>query len=423
MKKVLIITYYWPPSGGSGVQRWLKHTKYLSDFGWQPIVFTPENPSFEVKDESLVADIPKEIEVIKLPIWEPYQVVDKLKPKSNQQTDLVKKDKPSLFNKLMLWVRGNFFIPDPRKFWVKPAVSILKDIISTNEIDMIITTGPPHSMHLIGERLKKLTGVKWVADFRDPWTDWELFDNFYLSQFAKAKHKKLEKKVLRNADAVVTVSKNYADGLRKIGDREVKVITNGFDKAEFDKIDAFKPDQFVIRHIGVVDELRDPRPVLQALKKLVDQGDMDIRFEFVGNINQTLKAEVTEDPVLNKVVDFRPYVPHSEVISLFKSSAVLLLVLANSKNAIGNIPGKLFEYLAARRPILVVGNTKGDSAKIVKDTNAGLAVERDDIEAIKGAIIKLKADFELGGQLAEGDISAFERRNLTSQLVEVLNAL
>jgi len=380
MKKVLIITYYWPPSGGSGVQRWLKHTKYLPEFDWQPVVFTPENPSFEVKDESLLADISPETEVIKLPIWEPYQLINKLKGKGSQQTDLVKKNKRSFFSKLMLWIRGNFFIPDPRRFWVKSAVTVLKDMISSNNIDVVITTGPPHSMHLIGQKLKKHTEVKWVADFRDPWTQWELFDNFYLSSWARKRHKKLELSVLKQADAVLSVSKHYASDLEALGGRKVEVITNGFDQAEFEKVPDSKPDKFIIRHIGVVDELRDPRPILHALKQLVDKGDMDIQFEFVGNINQTLRAEIAEDDILNSVVDFKPYVPHNEVISLYKSSAVLLLVLANSRISIGNIPGKLFEYLASRRPVLVVGNTKGDSAEIVKNTNAGLAVERNDIE-------------------------------------------
>ena len=175
MKKVLVITYYWPPSGGSGVQRWLKFTKYLPATGWQPVVFTPENPSFEVKDYSLEKDISAEVEVIKLPIWEPYKFFQKLKGKGSQQSDLVKSSKAGFFSKLMLWLRGNLFIPDPRRFWIKPSIKVLGDILSSNEIDTVITTGPPHSMHLIGLKLKQKFNVKWVADFRDPWTTWLLY--------------------------------------------------------------------------------------------------------------------------------------------------------------------------------------------------------------------------------------------------------
>jgi len=422
MKKVLIITYYWPPSGGSGVQRWLKHAKYLPEFGWQPYVFTPENPSFDVKDKSLLNDIPKEVEVIKLPIWEPYSLFEKFKGKSNQQSDLVKKKKKSFFSKFLLWLRGNVFIPDPRVFWVKPAVKVLEDLLVSNDIDVIITTGPPHSMHLIGEKLKNKLDIKWVADFRDPWTQWELFDNFYLSSLAKKRHQKLELKVLHEADAVLSVSKHYSADLAQIGNRPVEVITNGFDAVEFEEYKDIHTDQFVIRHIGVVDELRDPRPILQAIKELKKEG-LSCPIEFVGNVNQTLKSEVTEDAVLKELVSFKPYVPHSEVLALYRRSAVLLIVLANSKNSVGNIPGKLFEYLASHRPILAVGDTSGDSAGIIKDAGAGLANERDDIEGIKSSLKRLKEDFESGKQRQSSNIDNYSRQNLSKKLAEVLNKL
>jgi len=422
MKKVLIITYYWPPSGGSGVQRWLKHVKYLPQHEWQPYVFTPENPSFEVKDQSLVNDIPKDVEIIKLPIWEPYTLLNKVKGKGNQQSDLVKKKKKGFFTKLLLWLRGNLFVPDPRKFWVKPSVKVLEDLVVSNGIDVIITTGPPHSMHLIGQKLRKKLDVKWIADFRDPWTDWELFDNFYLTSLAQRKHKRLEKKVLKEADAVLSVSKHYALDLEKIGGRKVEVITNGFDDEEFAQVPDVKPEKFIIRHIGVVDELRDPRPVLEAVESLA-KDSVEVEMEFIGNVNETLKAEVEESDVLKKQVSFKPYVPHSEVLELYRRSAVLLLVLANSKNSKGNIPGKLFEYLASERSILAVGDTSGDSAGIIASSGAGIAVERNDVNQIKQAILSLKEDFESNKGLQKADINEFSRRSLTHKLVSVLNTL
>lgn len=422
MKKVLIITYYWPPSGGSGVQRWLKHTKYLPEFGWQPYVFTPENPSFEVKDESLIDDVSPEVEVIKLPIWEPYRLFEKVKGKGNQQTDLVKRNKKTFINKLMLWLRGNLFIPDPRIFWVKPAVKVLEDLLVSNDINTIITTGPPHSMHLIGLKLKKKLGVNWIADFRDPWSQWELFDNFYLTGLAKRRHKKLEKAVLEKADKVLSVSPHYSADLAKLGGRSVETITNGFDEEEFKTAADEKPDEFIIRHIGVVDELRDPRPVLEAIKAL-SQGGVNCKLEFVGNVNQSLRAEILADEVLAKLVQFRPYVPHSEVFKVYRQSAVLLLVLANSRNAIGNIPGKLFEYLASRRPILAIGFSKGDSARIIEESGAGMAVERDDIDGIKKALLKLKAYYENDIDLENQGIEKYSRKNLTKSLAEQLEQL
>ncbi|MDX1628626.1 MAG: glycosyltransferase family 4 protein [Fulvivirga sp.] len=421
MKKVLIITYYWPPSGGSGVQRWVKHVKYLPEYGWEPLVFTPENPSFEVKDNSLLDDIPPGTEVIKLPIWEPYQLINKLKGKTNQQTDLVRKQKPTLFNKLMRWLRGNLFIPDPRIFWVKPAVKILNELVFSNNIEVIITTGPPHSMHLIGSKLKKKHDIQWLADFRDPWSQWELFDNFYLSGWAKRRHKHLEQRVLRGADAVVSVSRHYASDLEKLGNRPVHVITNGFDEEEFQHVEAPEPDEFILRHVGVVDELRDPRPVLNAIKKMAEKGEQ-VKMEFVGNINQTLKAEVNEDELLRQCVSFKDYVPHSEVVKLYKSSAALLIVLADSRNAKGNIPGKLFEYLASGRPILAVGDPTGDTAHIIKETGAGQSVSRN-VEDIVKALRTLRSQYKEGQTTPTDKIKKYSRKNLAGQLAKILDEI
>lgn len=423
MKKVLIITYYWPPSGGSGVQRWLKFTKYLPEYGWQPFVFTPENPSFEVKDSSLERDISPEVEVIKLPIWEPYSIVEKFKGKGSQQSDLVRTKKKSLFNRFLLWVRGNFFIPDPRVFWVKPAVKVLEDIIASNDIDVIITTGPPHSMHLIGLKLKKKLGIKWVADFRDPWSKWDLLDRFYLSGLARSRHETLEKQVLMSADRVIAVSDHYANELAEIGGKSVTVITNGFDEEEFSTVpEELVPTSFIIRHIGVVDELRDPRPCLKALKALAEDG-YPYNIEFIGNVNKSLKAEVQQDNVLKDLVSFKPYVPHAEVLKVLRQSAVLLLILAHSKNASGNIPGKLFEYMAAGRPVLAIGSTSGDSAGIIRKAEAGFICENDDIEGIKAAIKQLDQEFKTGKMNKSRQISQFSRRNLSKKLANILDTL
>jgi hypothetical protein len=203
VKKVLIIAYYWPPSGGSGVQRWLKFVKYLPGFGWEPYVFTPENPSYAVKDESLLKDVPPEAEVIKFPIWEPYGAFSKVssavgdKKTAEQPTLAYGKDK-SFFQKLTTWIRGNFFIPDPRVFWVRPSVKFLTDFLRDNDIKTIITTGPPHSIHLIGYRLKKKNpSLKWIADFRDPWSEWGLLDSLSLGKFARSIHTRMESNVLR----------------------------------------------------------------------------------------------------------------------------------------------------------------------------------------------------------------------------------
>ncbi|ELR69589.1 TPR/glycosyl transferase domain protein [Fulvivirga imtechensis AK7] len=420
MKKVLVITYYWPPSGGSGVQRWLKFVKYLPEFGWQPIVFTPENPSFDVKDLSLEAEISPDTEIIKLPIWEPYRLFKRIKAeKSNQQSDLINK-KAGFFGKLLLWIRGNLFIPDPRVFWVRPASRILQDLIIANGIDVVITTGPPHSMHLIGLKLKRKLGVSWVADFRDTWTTWVMYESFYLSQPVRRLHKILERKVLKKADVVIAASRIYANELAQIGGRKVEVITNGYDPAEFSTTTDVMPENFVIRHVGVVDELRDPRPLLRAVAALIEQEDYDIQVEFIGNVNATLRDYIAADEAIKKVVSFKPYVAHSEVFDLYRTSAGLLLLPFRDMK--GNIPGKLFEYLAAQRPILYIGPA-GDSVDIIQSTGSGFVCEAGDVEGIKGAIRAIYTMFEAKEFNRNQNIEAFSRIQLTQKLSHILQTL
>ena len=212
---MLIIAYYWPPSGGSGVQRWLKFVKYLPGFGWTPYVFTPENPSFAVRDESLLKDVPSEAEVIKFPIWEPYGAVSRVSSavgerKSPGQTTMVPGKQKSFFQRLTTWIRGNLIIPDPRVFWVRPSVKFLSDFLRDNQIRTIITTGPPHSIHLIGYRLKKNhPSLKWIVDFRDPWSEWGLLDSLSVGKIARSIHARMEANVLKRANTIVTITPFY----------------------------------------------------------------------------------------------------------------------------------------------------------------------------------------------------------------------
>ena len=236
MKKVLIISYYWPPAGGSGVQRWLKFSKYLPKYNWQPIIYTPENPYFEVKDQALLSDISTETKIWKLPIWEPYALKDKFFGKgSESQSAGVITNKKSLKNKVLNWVRGNVFIPDPKIYWVKPSVKVLLKKILEEDIHHIITTGPPHSMHLIGLGLKKaMPNLKWIADFRDPWSELDLLNEFQLNNSSIKKHKDLEREVLQTADVTLTVSETWVKDLKRLGGNRVELITNGYDADDFE---------------------------------------------------------------------------------------------------------------------------------------------------------------------------------------------
>ncbi len=442
-KRVLIITYYWPPSGGSGVQRWLKFVKYLVPKGWEPYVCTPENPSFTIHDQSLAKDVPSGVHVIKRPIWEPYDLFFSLSKlfgkKKVVQSDFISTGKKSVFAGISSWIRGNFFIPDARIFWVKPTVTFLNDFIQQNEIATIITTGPPHSIHLIGLRLKKKNpSLKWIADFRDPWSEWDLLDTLSLSRWARRKHRKLERQVLQTADRVVTIAPYHVNLFEKLGGRKVDLVTNGFDEDDFGKVVHSRTNKFTIRHVGVVDELRDPRPVMEALRQIVaGQSEMKdiISVEFIGNVNSSFKNHVKEDQVLNRMVTFIDSIPHSELLKVYGNTDLQLLVLAYSAIAPGNLPGKFFEYLASGNPIVAIGPVNGDAAEILNNTHAGEIFERSDIDGIKKSIIRRSdidgikksiisyyKNWQSGNPLNRRDVSAYTRRGLTDQLISVLES-
>lgn len=430
-KKVLIITYYWPPSGGSGVQRWLKFVKYLVPSGWEPYVFTPENPSFTIEDKSLLKDVPSSVEVIRFPIWEPYQLFFKLSSlfgkKNPQQVDFISTGKKSLFQSISAWVRGNFFIPDARVFWVKPSVAYLSDFIVRNNIDKIITTGPPHSVHLIGLRLKKKNpALQWIADFRDPWSEWDLLDTLSLTTLARMKHQRLEREVLTKADRVITIAPYHVNRFEALGGRKVDLITNGFDKEDFAGIKNIQTEKFTIRHVGIVDELRDPRPVMQALKQIcvsTPEFQAQVTVEFIGKVNAAFKNYVEIDDQLSGIVKFHDQMPHAQLLAGYGSTDLQLLVLAHTQLAPGNLPGKFFEYLASGKPILGIGPTEGDAADILKKTGAGVICERGDIDGIKSELLRYYQSWKSGSSNNSSGIELYSRKNLTVELTKILEEL
>lgn len=427
-KKVLIITYYWPPSGGSGVQRWLKFVKYLVPSGWEPYVFTPENPSFTIEDKSLLKDVPASVEVIHFPIWEPYQLFFKLSSlfgKENpQQVDFISTGKKSVFQSLSAWVRGNFFIPDARVFWVKPSVIYLEDFISRNDINKIITTGPPHSVHLIGLRLKKKNpALHWIADFRDPWSEWDLLDTLSLTTLARMKHQKLEREVLTKADRVITIAPYHVNRFEVLCGRTVDLITNGFDEEDFEGIENIHTEKFTIRHVGIVDELRDPRPVMEALKQLsvsTPEFQQDVTVEFIGKVNASFKNYVIEDEQLSSIVRFQDNIPHAQLLAGYGSTDLQLLVLAHTQLAPGNLPGKFFEYLASRKPILGIGPVNGDAGDILRQTNAGVIRERNDVGGIKLDVLNYYQRWKDRLPNRPSGVELYSRKNLTKELCKIL---
>ena len=433
MNKVLIITYYWPPSGGSGVQRWLKFVKYLPSFDWEPHVFTPENPSFAVQDPSLEKDVPHEAEVMRFPIWEPYEVFFKISglfgsKKKATPTALVPSNQRTFFQRVSTWVRGNLFIPDPRIFWVRPSVKFLSDYIKDNRINIVITTGPPHSIHLIGLKLKKkYPHLRWVVDFRDPWTEWGMWDSLMVSKTVRHVHKRMENNVLAHADEIITITPFYVKRFEKLAGKRVSLLTNGYDEDDFKNLVHKKDNKFIIRHVGLINEKCDPRPFMLSLKQEIEENPAlakDVRLEFIGEVHPDFRRFVQEDSSLRTITVFTGNVPHDDLIPLYGSSAVLLLILSGYKDAEGFLPGKLFEYFASGLPILGVGPVNGDAATLIKETGAGVMQETGDAEGIRRALRHMYSRWQgsTTPSVNEVAIRRFSRREITGELVRILQA-
>lgn len=431
VKKVLIITYYWPPVGGAGVQRWLKFSKYFMEFGWEPIIYTPSNPDFPIYDETLLKDVSKDLTVIKTEITEPYDIYRKIMRKKKNETVnqgfLSEGKENTSLQSLMIWIRGNFFIPDARKFWIKPSIKYLSNYIKQNKIDAVISTGPPHSMHLIAMGLKLKYHIPWIADFRDPWTQIDFYSQLKLSSYADKKHKQLENKVLTKANKVVTVSPTCASDLGKLGNRKVDVITNGFDADDFSFNEQLQLDpSFTFHHTGALNKDRNPFTLWKVLGDLCKENatlKKDLVLMFTGKTDAIVFESLKEHGLSDNAQRI-DYMPHSEIVKAMAQSPILLLPLNNTPNNKGVLSGKLFEYLAAKRPIFGVGMPDGDAAQILNETQAGSMCDFDDYEGTKKAVLSLYKKYK-NNQLtiSSSSIDKYSRKSCAKEYANLLNQI
>ena len=436
-KKILIISYYWPPAGGPGVQRWLKFVKYLPEFGWEPTVFIPENPSYPIVDETLQKDVPKNLKMIKTKIWEPYQLAEKF-GKDNKKFKAGQFDvgeNQSWKAKLSIFVRGNFFIPDARVFWVKPSVEFLEKYLKVNHYDVLVTTGPPHSLHLIGLNLKKkLPNLKWIADFRDPWTEISYYKHLKLTKIADKKHRKLESEVFKNADVTLATSYTDAENFRKKG-ANAFCITNGFDVDASTTLSMTEENsktlplsnsttKFTLSYIGVLEQLRNPEILWETLNDLVQENadfKNDFQLKFVGRLDDKILQKI-ENSVLKNNLTNLGYQTHDVALKHMQDSTVLLITNFPQESSKGIIPGKIFEYLATGKTILSFGPKDADVEKILNETKAGKHFGYDEKENLKKFILESYENWKSGNlnQNAE-NIEQFSRKNLTQKLVDLMN--
>lgn len=416
-QKILIITYYWPPSGGVGVQRWMNFALQLKKKGYEPMILTPSNPQFSVTDEGLLEKV-KDIAIYKVPIWEPFDLFHKLTGNKNQgnvqQGLVLEKEKRTFMDNLSVWIRGNIILPDPRIFWKNNAVKEAKRILREEKISHVITTGPPHSIHLIGLALRKNHRIKWLADFRDPWSQWDVLQQLRTSAPALFIHKRLESKVLKTADVSTTVSSRLAASL---GD--IKVLPNGITLGQSSP-KRLNASEFTIGYFGMLNELRNPSQLWILLDKLCNEDTsfaQKLKLKIGGIVSESVKAELAGLKHLSEKVEYLGYLSHTQVMEAYQQCNMLLLLLNQSNNSKWILPVKFFEYLTAGRPILALGPVESDLGDLMKGKKIGKLIEYDDIDQIRSFILNC---FENNQQPDENDIATLIKRFTHESLVDDL---
>jgi len=427
MKRALIITYYWPPAGGSGVQRWVKFSKYLPSLGWQPVIYTPDSPQVPFLDDSLEGDIPQEAEVIKKPITEFYDIYRRFmgrKKGSGGEVNPINSQSKTAKERLTMWLRGNLFIPDPKITWKRPSVRFLTEYLAEAPVDVIISTGPPHSMHLIAREVSLRTGIPWIADFRDPWTKIFYFKHLRLSKWAERKHRDLEKSVLDSATAVVAVSPLVQKAFQSMTQTPVHLITNGYDEEDFQQavaVDGF----FDISHIGLLAADGNPVTLWKVLSSMASKDSLfaeKLRLRLVGKTDGDVLASIKESGLGGNVVDLG-YRPHDDAVREELAASMLLLTLRQEPEYKAVLPGKLFEYMASRRPILGIGQPDGAMATILDENAAGRTFDWDD-EDMEVFIAQCWASWKEGASLRNGnDITRYSRASISRQMAALMDSL
>lgn len=423
MKRVLVISYYWPPSGGSGVQRWVKMCKYLPSYGWQPVVYTPENPALTSMDDTLAADIPPQVEVVKTRIFEPGHFARK---STGAQVTPINGQKKTLKQRIAMWIRGNCFIPDPRVLWVGSSVRFLKKYLKEHPVDVIVSTGPPHSMHLIARRVALATGIPWIADFRDPWTKMFYFKHLSLTRTSCRIHEKLESKVLADATMVVAVSPLVQEDFKAMTRTAVELVTNGFDDSDFSCGAKPSEEQFTLVHAGLFASDGNPLSLWDAIADLRREDTsfaQKFRLVLCGKTDKAVLDSIAAAG-LGDCTENLGYINHTEVVALMKSASALMLPLRQEPEYRATLPGKLFEYLASRRPVIGIGQQDGAMAGILSRTHAGETFDWNREQQMKQWLKNAFDAFNEGAlKDNDADLSEFSRRGLARRYAALLEKI
>lgn len=421
MQKVLIVTYYWPPGSGAGVQRWLKFSKYLPQYGWEPVILTvdPGYAAYPALDHSLAREISENLIVFKTRARDYFRVFHKDKSKI-PSAGFAAGDKRGLISVITRFIRGNFFIPDPRRGWNSFAFRKACEIIGSYKIDHIVTTSPPHSSQLIGLKLKKkFPGIKWIADLRDPWTDIYYYEKFYPTFLSRKVDSAYEKRVLRSADTIITVGNSLKElfsskipGIEK----KIEVIPNGYDEDDFKGLEASHPEIFTISYIGTLSAAYLLNGLIEALRSLLKKG-IRLRMKFTGVVSPE-QRELIISTAGGSNCEFIPYSSHSTALRNMVDTSALLLIIPAHISSRSIITGKLFEYLASRKPILCLGPENGDAAAIVEETGHGRTFDYNDSEGIADYLQRLASAPEI---YEEVSYTIYSRENLVKKIIALLS--
>ncbi len=431
MKKVLIITYYWSPSGGIGVLRCLKFAKYLRQFGWEPVIYTASNPQYPYIDHSNDKDIPEGIEILKHPIFEPFSLFKKFTGKKKDEpisNPLVTKEKNrGVVEKLAIWIRANFFIPDARAFWIKPSVKFLSNYLRENKVDAILSNGPPHTNTVIACRLAQKFSIPWLADFQDPWTQVDYYSLFPIGKRADRIHKKLEQEVFNTANKITIASPTWKKDLEKIGAKNVDVIYWGYDEDDFKNIDQKQTEKFTIFHAGIFGHDRLSPSFFEALKEVIEEipsFSSDLEIQFFGMVDHTVIEEIKRNNLMGHTI-LGGTIGREVVLQKMIAAFLLLLPLNKSLNINGRLPGKLYEYLRSYNWILAIGPGSSDVRQLLDQTSSGKIADFGEKELLKKHIqhfYKLYLNKEYRSKNKES-IHGYDVRKQTQNLTSHLNQI
>lgn len=413
-KKILIIVYYWPPSGGAGVQRWLKFVKYLPQFDWEPTVVTTKKGDYPVIDESLLLEVPEKVRVVQTKTPSFLKLFNKTSDDSLPYGSLEYGENDSFIKKIAIWFRRNIIVPDARKLWNKYAYRSAKKLIELNDYQAVVTSGPPHSTHLVGLKLKKKYKINWIVDFRDPWTNIDYLKNIKRLKLTDKYDLKLERKVKNNCDKLMAVNDQIIAELN-VEEKSV-VITNGYDEDDFKNLKREDSSTLNINYFGNITIERNPLILLKAINMLLKEKKCEISLNFWGMITKEIKDKLAEHDVY-EIVRIHSYLPHSEILQKMLHSSILLLIINNVPGNVGITTGKIFEYLGAKRPILGIGPTDGEAAKLIKNASSGKMFEYDNMLGIKNFINNILNNNE-GFDFSE--VEQFSRKALTKELIDNL---